>query len=66
MIGAVNVHPYKARHNQLDMALIHIEAELALSVCSDEFGLIKRTIRFLIIHQINDTHLYQLVKVIMT
>jgi hypothetical protein len=38
-IGATSVHVYNARHNQLEIIFTHMDASLAFSVCSEEFGL---------------------------
>lgn len=37
-MGATKEHPYKAKPNQLEMTLIHMDAELAFNESKDEFG----------------------------
>jgi hypothetical protein len=37
--GATSVHVYNARHSQLEITFTHIDASLAFSVFSVEFGL---------------------------
>lgn len=39
IIGAINVQPYNAMHNQLEMILIHIDAAFVFSASIVEFGL---------------------------
>lgn len=41
MIGATNDQPYRKMQSQLDIILIHIDAEFALNVSRVEFGLKK-------------------------
>jgi hypothetical protein len=48
-IGATSVQVYNAKHSQLEITFTHIDASLAFSVFSVEFGLQQQKHRFVLL-----------------